>query len=86
MIIVPPQSEDEFEEDQAEKIVCRYIEYPIIDLETDKVNGGKFTAIGMNFHKENRLGWRIMPENRKIFITFSGSKGDNTECSFEYRP
>jgi hypothetical protein len=85
MIIVPPQSEEEFEEEQTEKIVCDQIEYSIIDLQTDQVNGGKFTAVGMNFHKENRLDWRIMPEDRVIFIVSSGSKGSDTECNFEYR-
>ena len=85
MIIVSPQSEEEFEEEQTEKIVSGHIEYPIIDLQTDQVNGGKFTAVGMNFHKENRLEWQIMPEDRMIFIVNSGSKGTDTECNFVYR-
>ena len=86
MIIVPPQSDEEFQEDQSEKIVFGHIEYPISDLVTDQITGGKFTATGMNLLTENQLDWRIMPEDRNIFITWSGSKGFDTDCCFEYRP
>jgi hypothetical protein len=85
MIIVAPQSEEDFEEERTAKIVCGHSEYSITDLQTNQVDGGTFLAIGMNFHKDNRLEWQIMPEDRSIFIVSSGSKGSDTECNFKYR-